>query len=426
MSSTASMEVELEIHRRIQERGRLTFAEFMELALFWPEGGYYSVPSNIGPSGDYYTAPGAHPAFSALLCVQAYQLWRLLDCPATFWLVDMGAGGGLLCRDLVEYSAHMPQGFCDSLRFLCLDRPASPGVEAQLTVGDRRRVDRLAAEVIPLRGIEGCLLSNELVDSFPVHRVTMRDGVLKEVYVTAVDGELIDVLDNPSSSALEARLETLGVSLPEGFGAEINLAMEPWLEEVSSALERGFVITIDYGHVASELYSHRRRRGTLTCYYGHTQTDDPYLRIGRQDITAQVDFTSLVSVGQSSGLEPLGLNTQREFLHNLGLRRLMGRLTAIGTRQRDLEANRLGMLDIARKEGLGGFKVLVQGKGVGTPPLWGFGSSVGLDGLLEELPIPTLSPYHMPLLRGRYPHTTFDWQEMWPGNGDSSRLSDEA
>ena len=412
--------VELEISRRIGERGRITFAEFMELALFWPRGGYYSVPDNIGPKGDFYTAPGAHPAFGALLCVQVFQMWRLLDCPSTFWVLEMGAGGGLLCHDLVGYSAHMPGGFSDSLRYLCLDRLPLPGVEGQLPVEARGRVERLAAQGIPFHGVTGCFLSNELVDSFPVHRVTIRGSALKEIYLTLEDGKLVEILDFPSTSALEKRLDSLGLSLSEGFSTEINLAMEPWLEEVSSALKRGFLLTIDYGHPTAELYSHRRSRGTLTCFYRHTQTDNPYQRIGGQDITAQVDFSSLIDGGRKCDLEPLGFNTQREFLQNLGLQRFVGRLPAKGLKQREMEANRLGMQDIVRPGGMGEFKVLAQGKGVGSPSLWGFGPSPELEAVLKELPPPLLTPHHMRLLEGRYPHLAAEWEGLWPSPEDGS------
>ena len=287
------MAAEQEITSRIRRYGRITFAEFMELALFWPNGGYYSDPDNIGPMGDFYTAPSAHPAFGALLCVQVYQMWRLLDSPATFWVVEMGGGSGLLCRDLAGYAPHLPHGFADSLRYLCLERLVSHGIEGHLPAESRTRVQRLAADAVPLQGITGCFLSNELLDSFPVHRVVARDGSLKEIYVTVEDGRLKEVLDSPSTAALEERLQRLGMSLQEGNTAEINLAIQPWLEQVSSAMERGFIITIDYGHLAPEIYSHRRRRGTLACFHKHTETNDPYRHIGKQDMTAHVDFYDL-------------------------------------------------------------------------------------------------------------------------------------
>ncbi len=410
-----SVHVEQEIRRRIEERGRITFAEFMELALYWPVGGYYSRRDNVGAGGDYYTSPSAHPAFGALLCLQVFQMWRLLDCPSPFWLVEMGAGDGLLCHDLISYSVHLPPEFRDSLRYLCLDRHPSPGVEGQSAAGSRSLVARLASRGVPLRGITGCCLSNELLDSFPVHRVVVQDATLKEIYVAVQDGQLTEVLDSPSTPALQARLESLELSLPDGFSAEINLALVPWMEELSAALDRGFLLTVDYGHPARELYSRQRRRGTFTCFYRHTQTDDPYRHIGEQDMTSQVDFTSLINAGISNGLDPVGFSIQREFLRNLGLFQFLDRLRNQGLKQREVEANRMAMLDIVRPAGMGDFKVLVQGKGVGAGSLWGYEPSPELEDALRGLPVPLLTPNHISLLEGRYPHLAAEWEDQRVG-----------
>ena len=406
------MDAEQEIRRRIRKHGRITFAEFMEVAQFWPRGGYYSVPGNIGSTGDFYTAPTAHPAFGALLCVQVFQMWRLLGRPPTFWVVEMGAADGLLCRDIVEYSLHLPEGFGDSLRYVCLDRFPSWDAEAEWPADLAGKPEALAALGVPLSGITGCFLSNELIDSFPVYRVTAQGGALKEVYVTLEGEDLVDVVDHPSTPELKERLDSLGLALPDGVHAEINLAMGPWLQQVSSALDRGFLLTVDYGHTAAELYSQHRRRGTLTGFRNHSQTDSLYRSIGKQDMTAHVDFTSLEKLGQPLGLEVMGSNAQREFLNNLGLGSFLGSLRASGLKQHEVEANRLGMVDIIRPGGMGEFKVLASGKGVGSPSLWGFERSPELEGVLEELPVPLLTPRHMPLLEGRYPHQSVDWEEL--------------
>ena len=414
------MDLETEIYRRIRERGKITFAEYMELALYWPAGGYYQDPENIGPRGDFYTAPGAHPAFAALLCVQLFQMWRLLGGPRTFWLVEVGAGAGLLCHDVVLYSSHLPLRFLESLRYLCLDRLTVPGLETRLPLDSRKRVGRLASESIPLHGIIGCILSNELVDAFPVHRVTVERGELREIYVTLEEGKPAEVIDSPSSQRLAERLTSLGIRLGEGSTAEINLAVGPWLEGVSSSLERGFLLTIDYGHIATDLYSPQRRRGTLNCFYRHTQTDNPYVRVGRQDISAHVDFTSLVLEGSRAGLEPLGFSTLSQFLSNLGIQRFQQRLQSSGLEQREIDANRMGMLEIMRQGGMGDFKVSCQGKGVGGPRLWGFGAS-NPEAELGEMPVPTLEAHHMPLLEGRYPHSNVDWSEIWQLGGEGAK-----
>ena len=409
------MSAQQEVFKRIESKGKVTFAEFMEAALYWPDGGHYSNADNVGPSGDFYTAPSAHPAFGALLCVQAFQMWQTLGSPQPFQILELGAGNGLLCHDFIGYSAHLPADFQESIEYICVDRSVAEGVESQLEGPLRERVSRSLSQDIPAKGLKGLVLSNELLDSFPVHRVKLEKGSLREIYITLDDGHLIEVLDKPSTPALYERLAPIIPSLPDGFTTEVNLSIGPWLDSVSQALEKGFVLTVDYGHPAHDLYSPTRTRGTLTCFYKHVQTDDPYSRIGQQDMTAHVDFTAVVEHGERNGLETVGLTSQREFLNNLGLQELIKRLAGAGLAQREMDSNRMAMVDIARLGGLGGFKVLVQGKGVGTPDLWGFRRNQELRDMLEKLPVPLRTALHTPLMEGRYPHHALGWEDMLPG-----------
>ena len=368
----------------------------MDLALYWPNGGYYRGPSPTGASGDFYTAPGAHPAFGALLCLQIYQMWRFLDCPHPFWMVEAGAGSGLLSHDVAGFALSLPHRFHRSLRYLSLD--PSPGLDAA-----DASVQPLVTDGLPLSGVVGCILSNELLDAFPVHVVELRDGQLLEVYITLRDDSFVEELDEPSTPALLQRLEDLDVELDEGQRAEINLAMASWLNDAAQTLKQGYLLTIDYGREAAELYSTSRFRGTLTTFYRHTQTDNPYSRVGQQDITAQVDFTTLKRLGESLGLTNIGYLSQGQFLSNLGLRRWIARLPSMGLEQQQRDANRMGMLQLIRPEGMGDFKVLVQGKNVPDAPLWGLEPSPRLADLIQELAPPLLTALHAPLLQGRYP-----------------------
>ena len=410
--------------------------------------------SPIGASGDYYTSPSVHPAFGALLAVQLIQMWHLLDRPDPFTVVEMGAGNGLLARDILNYSSNLLPEFERSLRYVCLDIRVVAGLETALPSFQNQsqnapKVSRIAAAVptdgvkadsltdsragararrygTPLSGIRGCILSNELLDAFPVHQVKIREGVLQEVYVTLQDGQLVETLGEPSCSELADRLKSVGVELVEGQVAEINLGIDPWAGEVASALESGFVITVDYGKTASQLYSAKERPdGTLTTYYRHTQTDDPFSHVGSQDITAQVDFTAVVQAGRARGLSMLGYARQSDFLRSLGLGDWQRRLGGLNLSQQQTQANRAGILDLARVGGLGDFKVLVQGKNVGKPKLWGFDpapdqdqgpeSEDGLD-RPEELPVPLLTADHLPFLEGRYPRAEaeINLEKLWP------------
>ena len=412
------MSPESEIRRRIQQRGPITFAEFMELALYWPGWGYYAggtgAAAPFGAAGDYYTSPFAHPAFGALLAIQLYQCWQLLDCPNPFALVELGAGNGLLCRDIRAAAAQLPGGFGNALRYICIDRYSPPRFEL---AGAGLGVARVMASGLPLRGLCGVILSNELLDAFPVHQVRPEQGRLQEVYI-AVDatGALVEILGEPSTPALAARLGELDIRLAEGQTAEINLQLDNWAGEIAAALDAGFVLTIDYGRPAAELYASRRRpRGTLTTYYRHTQTDAPLQRIGRQDITAQVDFTSVVNAGRRAGLTPLGFVNQEQLLRNLGFDRFRRRLAALPLARAELAANRAGLLALVNPDGMGNFKALVQGKGVGRPNLWGFAPSPEAGALTAKLPFPYLTERHIALPRGWAAAGEMDWEGLWHG-----------
>ena len=411
------MGAESEVRGRVAERGAITFAEFMETALFWPGGGYYSKGGAGDARQDYYTSPQVHPAFGALLAVQVYQMWDLLERPGPFWVVELGAGNGLLGQDFTGAARRLPGGFGESLRYVCVDRrAAAAGTPAPPEVRTPGRPDTVVAAGVPFRQVQGCLLSNELLDSFAVHQVRMGPEGLREVYVTLEAGELAATLGEPSTPALASRLADLGIELAEGQTAEINLGLEGWASGVAASIARGFVLTIDYGHLAPELYSAEcRGRGALTTFYRHTQLDAPFRHVGRQDITAQVDFTSVMSAGHGSGLDVLGLATQAAFLQRLGLGRLQRRLAGLGLPQEAADANRAGMLDLARRGGLGDFKVLVQGKGVGTPRLWGLEPSSESPTPAEALDLPLLTSGHLWLTRGRYPGGEVEFEPEWWG-----------
>ena len=314
------MNADGKIRRRIAERGAITFAEFMEVALYHPGGGYYTSGERVGAAGDYYTSPSVHPAFGALLAVQLFQMWQLLGQPSPFTVVEAGAGNGLLCRDILNATAGRPVPFRRALRYVCIDRRTSAGLETGLD-----GVSRICSDGVPLRGVVGCVLSNELLDAMPVHQVTCDGGELKELYVVSQDGELAMQTDTPSTPLLAQRLNSLGVRLEEGRVAEVNLALDGWIEGVAESLERGFVLAVDYGRLAEDLYSPAERfRGTLTTYRNHFQTDRPLEHIGQQDMSAQVDFTTVARAAKGAGTGRPGLCQPSRFPAQSGNRATVG------------------------------------------------------------------------------------------------------
>ena len=397
------MSAESEIKRRIAQRGPITFAEFMDVALYWPDGGYYSRGGPIGAEGDFFTSPLAHPAFGALLAVQLFQMWEIMGRPSPFTVIEPGAGNGLLCRDVLAFADGFPQNFAHSLRYVCVDRRGRPGEEG----GHPPRAPlahRITADHLPFRRIEGCVLSNEFLDALPVHQVVVEERQLREVFVALDDGGLVAVTGNPSTPALAERLDAVGVTLAEGQTAELNVDLNAWADDAAGCLSQGFVLTVDYGRPAAKLYSFEARpRGTLTTFYRHLQTDSPLDRVGQQDITAQVDFTSVVRSGKRAGLDFIGAAPQGLFLQRLGLPSMLEGLREATASQTEYAANRHGMLELVKPGGLGDFQVLLQGKNVGYPDLWGLNNSGEAKEIAGRLSLPVLTPAHLNLRQGIWP-----------------------
>ena len=393
------MSAESEIKRRIGQRGSITFAEFMEAALYWPDGGYYSRRDPTGADGDFFTSPLAHPAFGALLAVQLFQMWLIMGRPSRFTVIEPGAGNGLLCRDVLASAGGLTQDFARSLRYVCVDRRGRPGEEL-----GQPQAHRITADHLPFRRLEGCVLSNEFLDAFPVHQVVAEGGRLREVFVALEGGDLVTVTGNPSTPALAERLDGLWVTLAEGQTAEINLGLDAWAGDAAACLSQGFVLTVDYGRPSAELYSFQSRpRGTLTTFYRHLQTDSPLDRVGQQDITAQVDLTSVVRSGERLGLDFIGAAPQGAFLQRLGLPDMLEGLRAATTSQKEYVTNRHGMLELVKAGGLGDFQVLLQGKNVGCPDLWGLNDSREAKEIARRLSPPVLTPAHLNLRQGTWP-----------------------
>ena len=353
---------EQEIRELIRRDGRITFARFMQACLYSPRGGFYSARGDR-ISAHFGTSATSHPAFGALIARQLEQMWQLLGEPPVFHAVEVGSGDGALARSIADAGRRMEPRFAQALYYVGADYqpglPQSPGGAVAAT--QRVRTAGLGA----FRNIVGCILCNELIDNFPAHRFAIEDGKVREIYVTTAGDNFVEALGEPSSPRIEARLAGLGRSLPEGYRGEVNLAMEDWIDQVCGALDRGFVLTIDYGELARELYSPENARGTLVCFNRHAISGDPYVDIGQQDITCQVDFTSLMDLGERRGLDTVGYIRQRQFLANLGFRELLDSADTQGLSAARAELSRMAMMTLVDPDEYGDFKVLAQAKGMG-------------------------------------------------------------
>jgi SAM-dependent MidA family methyltransferase len=339
----------------------------------------------MGHSGDYLTSPEVHPLFGHMVGRQLAEMWEAMGSPtrhggqARFDVLEMGAGNGLLARDVLLWARRVQPAFFEALAYRIAETSAAL-VERQrhtlealdLPVG---KVSCEPGGAPAARSVTGCVLSNELADSFPVHRVAVEGGALREMYVVRQEDGFAEELGPPSTPELAAYFDRLGLLPGEGCRAEVNLAALDWMRQVAAALAHGFVLTFDYGHEAAELYAPWRRDGTLLCFYRHNPSSDPYARIGKQDMTAHVDFTSLVEEGRRHGLEPLGITSQASFLAALGIGDALARLPGAELSLEEYYSRRRAITELLDSAGLGRIRVLVQAKGVEWCALRGLADS---------------------------------------------------
>jgi SAM-dependent MidA family methyltransferase len=394
---------------RIKKEGPISFKTFMDMALYYPGLGYYASPEiRIGRKGDFYTSPHLHSVFGAMLGRQFEEMWEIMEEPPDFYAVEIGAGSGYLCKDILGYLKN--KKIFNSLNYIIVElNPAMiekqkellsnpPSRPPLIKWGERGLLDEKVKWVSSLRelhNIKGCIFFNELVDAFPVHlieteneiRISQTDenkypsptplpqgegarGRVKEIYVTYDSKGFIEIKQDISSIDIINYFKYFSINIPCVYRAEVNLKIKDWLKEISEVLSTGFLLTIDYGYTAKEYYHEERTKGTLLCYYKHQVNENPYENIGEQDITAHVNFSSLKKWGDEFGLKTLGYCPQGTFLISLGIDEVINEMYGSSP---DYESEILKIKGLIFPHGMGeSHKVMVQYKGEGTPILKGF------------------------------------------------------
>jgi SAM-dependent MidA family methyltransferase len=356
---------------------RITFAEYMDMALYHPEYGYYSTKAvNIGKQGDFFTSVHLGADFGELLAEQFLQIWQILGKPTPFSVVEMGAGQGYLAVDILNYIKQKYSDFFAALKYIIVDKSSSLKGQQQKHLVDFS-VHWCDLEEIPQNSITGCFFSNELVDALPVNQFILQSGKLQEVYVTTSNltsqptnpvggnNDFVEISAEPSTPQLAEYFDLIEIDLnkyPENYRSEINLAAFNWLSGVTDRLQRGYVLTIDYGYPAARYYNPMRNQGTLQCYYQHHRHSNPYINIGQQDITTHVDFTALERWGETCGLDKVGFIQQALFLMALGLGDRIAAISYQKLSLPELLKRRDALQQLIDPMGLGNFGVLVQSK----------------------------------------------------------------
>lgn len=359
----------------LRRSGPMTFEHYMALCLYHPEYGYYMQGrERTGVRGDYFTSPDLHPIFARLMARQAVDMWEALSQPSRFAWIEMGPGRGWFARDFLRWVRSTQPEFFRALEYIAIE----PGPHQRALLRERLAEDKLETKVQICENLEqlgqqtGCFFSNELVDAFPVSVVTRVGGRLKEIYVTAVDDELREKVGAISSTEVAAYVARYAKAIEESHRVEANLRAAQWIRTIAEKLAGGFVVTIDYGDLAPNLFTPDRPQGTLMSYRQHLVTENLYSAPGEQDLTAHVNFSALIDAGGEVGLDLTGFTTQERFLLALGEENEFGDLYDPGQSETEQLQARLKLKRLINPEGMGTiFKVLVQHRGIASPQITG-------------------------------------------------------
>jgi SAM-dependent MidA family methyltransferase len=352
---------------RIRARGPISFAEYMEAALFDPEDGYYTTRATIGFEGDYLTASDLGPHFARALSRAFADLWTQLGKPAAWDLVEAGAGRGTFLRDvLVSLERERPDA-ARGARLTIVE--VSPRLREQQSAALDGRDLRWASDPRALAPVQGVIFANEVLDAFPVHvLVRTADGV-REVFVEEHGGVLSEVLRAPSQPDFGWRVPE---RLPQGGRWEVSPAAEGWVASLGPALTSGYVVFVDYGGDENELLT-RLGAGTLRGFSRHRLITDPYGEPGAQDLTASVNFTAIRRAAEGAGFVFAGRATQRDALIALGIREATARADTPIEQLRAL-GRRSAIDTLLDPNGFGAFEFVCFAKDAPTDGLRMFGT----------------------------------------------------
>ena len=342
------------LRQLIKDNGPISFERFMDHVLY-SEHGFYSVEGRIGGSGDFFTSPSLHPIFGSFLAIQIYAMWKALQCPNPFALIEFGSGNGLLSKSVIDTIGSLDDKFASCCEYFAIDK---------FHFGETQHLKKfLAGRDVAITKSKGVIFSNELIDAFPVRLIEVSKGQILEVFLKHTPTNTLTEVLKPPQKPLPDHICEKNLSDLEGYRGPVNVRLSEWYDQLNSILASGFLITIDYGFNQNEYYSMENSKKLIQTYYKHVQGSSPYQRLGRQDITAHADFTALETVGNKSGFSKVIQTTQREWLFDLGFDKWIQSQAIKGQMARSMENFINNLVD---PNGLGKFKVLMQQKGLNS------------------------------------------------------------
>jgi len=351
--------------------GVLPFSEFMQLALYSPELGYYSSHiRKFGSAGDFITAPEISPLFSQCLAKQCGQIITELG-DENCVILEFGAGSGVMAAEILQTLARDGQL---PAHYWILEVSAALQLRQQETL--QAQVPELFPRVqwltqLPNAPFKGVILANEVLDAMPVARFQMQETGIHEFYVEHTGAAFDWTLRPVQNPELVAAITALERAFPVGYCSELNLSLSPWLNAVSDCLQAGAVLLLDYGFPRHEYYHPQRDSGTLMCHYRHYSHSNPLILLGLQDITAHVDFTAVAEAASAAELTVAGFTNQANFLLGCGIGALLENVGEVGSAAYLQQAAQVKTLIMPSEMGEL-FKAMALTRGLAFP-LLGFG-----------------------------------------------------
>ncbi|MEJ7710778.1 MAG: SAM-dependent methyltransferase [Pyrinomonadaceae bacterium] len=358
------------LREAIRTNGPMTFRDWMQAALYDEREGYYNRIdlARWGRSGDYRTSPERSPLFAATFAGYFAKLFEELGSPNDFVLYEVGAGAGHFALGVLETLARKHKRVYDSTRYVIAERSSASRHQTAALIKQSGQQHHRRVEFAPCGTVEienGIIFANELLDALAVHRVRVIKGFLCEQFVDVNRiGEFVFIDREPSTPRLEENLRRFGATLCEGQSAEVNLDAEEWVKTVAAMLKRGFVIAVDYGAEAQELYDPAiRPHGTLRSFRRHELCENVLARPGDQDITSHVNWTQLMLAGDDANLKLKEFKRQDQFLLGAGILDELESLTSSNAGVANIVSLRLDVRELIMPELMSAsFQVLVLEK----------------------------------------------------------------
>lgn len=353
---------------KIQQEGPISFADFMNLALYAPGLGYYSAGScKFGEAGDFVTSPEISPLFAGCIATEAAQVLETLGHGD---ILELGAGTGKLAAELL---LRLQQQDCLPDHYYILEISAELKQRQQAYL--RQHIPELLSRVswldaLPSHPITGVILANEVLDALPVHQFVQQESVRECLVNFSSQRGFFWELAASTPNTVTEQVEALKIEFTAGYRSEINLLLTGWLQSLSDCLQRGLMLFFDYGFPRHEYYHPDRSMGTLMCHYRHRSHTDPLILIGLQDITSHVDFTAVAAAAINANLTVAGFCTQGTWLLNCGLLNNTQEFSALSPEQQWRLAQQIKRLTLPSEMGEL-IKVMGLTRGLNSP-LQGF------------------------------------------------------